>query len=156
MSFVYCTLYGISSSSSSISIPDHVVKDFEEMTADLTRSATPGAYLVDIFPSMMSLPSWMARFKRDGYRWFQRRTRILEALIEGVQDGVVSLVFRSRSPDVLCADLSLVEIWDSSAGFVILRQAAREPREVRAGEKGLCVACRCHDVYPLHLFGYRR
>ena len=93
VSFVYCTLYGISSTPSSISIPDHIVKDFEDMTADMTRSATPGAYLVDIFPSMMILPTWLARFKQEGAKWFKRRTGILESLIDDVQEGVVSLAF---------------------------------------------------------------
>ena len=32
---------------------------------DIERVATPGAYLVDIFPSLMALPKFVAPFKRE-------------------------------------------------------------------------------------------
>ena len=89
VSFVHGTLYGVSSTSSSINIPDHVVKDFEDMTSDLTRAATPGAHLVDLLPWMLSLPDWMAKWKQEGYRWFQHRARILEELVDDVDQRVV-------------------------------------------------------------------
>jgi len=54
------------------------------------RAALPGAYLVDIFPVMKRLPSWMAKWKREGLEWYRKDTQMFEGLMDGVREQMVS------------------------------------------------------------------
>lgn len=52
------------------------------------RVASPGAYLVDTFPSLMKLPRWLAPFKREGDRLHQEEMELFRSLLqEGVESG---------------------------------------------------------------------
>ena len=52
------------------------------------RVASPGAYLVDIFPIMMHLPDWLAPFKREGNRLHKRELEFYTNLLDDVRREV--------------------------------------------------------------------
>ncbi len=52
-----------------------------------------GNYFVDIFPFMMYIPTWMAKWKREGYAWFKKDTDMFVGLVEDVKAGLVSVSF---------------------------------------------------------------
>lgn len=56
----------------------------------LVRAALPGAYLVEIFPSMRYLPTWMAKWKADGLKWHEQDTLMFEGLMDEVRQRWVS------------------------------------------------------------------
>ena len=51
---------------------------------ELERVASPGAYLVDMFPSMMLLPDFLAPFKREGKRLHAEELDLFRSLITDV------------------------------------------------------------------------
>lgn len=54
----------------------------------LERVASPGAYLVDTFPVLMYLPSWLAPFKREAERLHGEEIDLFRTLLrEGVESG---------------------------------------------------------------------
>ena len=54
------------------------------------RSARPGAFLVDIFPWMLHLPEWMAKWKRDGQEWHQKDTKMFFEFYHEAKNRMVS------------------------------------------------------------------
>ena len=64
------------------------------------RSARPGAFLVDIFPWMLHLPEWMAKWKRAGQQWFEGNTAFFNGLVREVEENMVRLSCR-EDPDLL-------------------------------------------------------
>ncbi|KAI0051887.1 cytochrome P450 [Auriscalpium vulgare] len=56
------------------------------------KAAAPGAHLVEIFTWMSYLPSWLAKWKREGEEWYRRDSAMFEAMVNRVQanldDGV--------------------------------------------------------------------
>jgi hypothetical protein len=67
------------------------IRDCIEVVHTLERVASPGAYLVDIFPILMHLPDWLAPFKREGNRLHKREldfyTNLLDDVRREVQQG---------------------------------------------------------------------
>ena len=55
----------------------------------LTNAALPGRYLVDAFPMLRHLPTWLAKWKRDGLEWHARETEMFEEFNEGVRGRMV-------------------------------------------------------------------
>lgn len=53
---------------------------------ELERIASPGAYLVDTFPSLMRLPSWLAPFKREGARLHAEEYDLFSSLVHDVAE----------------------------------------------------------------------
>ncbi|KAJ9602494.1 hypothetical protein H2200_013037 [Cladophialophora chaetospira] len=51
---------------------------------ELERVASPGAYLVDMFPSMMYLPDFLAPFKREGKRLHAEELDLFRSLVTDV------------------------------------------------------------------------
>ncbi|KAJ3558638.1 hypothetical protein NM688_g801 [Phlebia brevispora] len=64
---------------------DPVLDHMIEFTSHITHAALPGNYLVDIFPWMQCFPLWVAKWKRDGQRWFKEDTVYFKGLLEGVE-----------------------------------------------------------------------
>lgn len=52
----------------------------QDFVARITTAAAPGAFLVDFFPIMKYLPSWIARWKREGLAWYEEQSRVFEGL----------------------------------------------------------------------------
>ncbi|TFK67282.1 cytochrome P450 [Pluteus cervinus] len=53
------------------SIDDPVVAFVSDMGHRLTTAVMPGAYLVELFPKMLYLPTWLAPWKREAMEWEQ-------------------------------------------------------------------------------------
>ncbi|KIY64170.1 cytochrome P450 [Cylindrobasidium torrendii FP15055 ss-10] len=64
------------------------VRNVGELMIRLTRSAMPGAHLVEIFPWLRYVPASLAKWKRDALYWFQHDTEMLEGLFLEVRKRV--------------------------------------------------------------------
>ena len=60
------------------------------------QAALPGAYLVEIFPVMKHLPTWMAPWKKWGLEWYKKDTEMFQGLYDGVAKTLVSWKTRTR------------------------------------------------------------
>lgn len=87
-STVLCAVYGWLSIDKS---SDPFVDRINKLMHRLVYAALPGSFLVEIFPSMLYLPEWMAKWKREGRRWFEKDTKMFEDLLTDVQNKMVSL-----------------------------------------------------------------
>jgi len=54
------------------------------------RVASPGAYLVDTFPSLMKLPDFLAPFKREGKRLYRDKMNLFKELQDDVRQQIQS------------------------------------------------------------------
>lgn len=68
------------------------IERIRELTARLARAAMPGAFLVEVIPMMKYLPSWLARWKREGLEWSRRYAEMLEGHNADVATRLVSSV----------------------------------------------------------------
>lgn len=73
---------------------DPYIKAAEKGLETFMAAATPGAYLVDILPSLKRVPDWMpgAVFKRQAKQWKVFADRVLEAPFAAVKKAMVSSV----------------------------------------------------------------
>ena len=76
-----------------------MIDRLEQLMAKITNSVLPGAYLVEFFPSMMRIPSWAAKWKRDGERLFREGDEMFTELFERTSAGV-ALNDGANLPDV--------------------------------------------------------
>lgn len=70
---------------------DLLVERINSISHRILRAALPGAYLVEIFPIMKHLPSWMAKWKREGLEHFTKDTKMFEGFLSDVEERVVSV-----------------------------------------------------------------
>ena len=90
MSTIYRVLYGLGSpTNDEVSI----IRRIRQFTARVTASVIPGKYLVDFFPLMLHLPTWLAKWKREGQRHFDEDTALFSMLLEGVREAKVTYYF---------------------------------------------------------------
>lgn len=68
---------------------DPLVERVNALTHRVVRAALPGAYLVEVFPIMKYLPSWMAKWKREGLEWFMKDSRLFEGFLADVEERMV-------------------------------------------------------------------
>ncbi|KAL1754631.1 cytochrome P450 [Schizophyllum commune] len=82
------TAYGIVPESSE----DAYVLNAEAAMFPFIRAAAPGAYWVNVFPSLKYIPDWMpgARFKRDARVWRKLAQDMVEVPFQAVQAAMVS------------------------------------------------------------------
>lgn len=55
------------------------------MAHDIERAVSPGAYLVDSFPLLMWLPTWLAPFKREAQKLYIKHTGLITELHDRVR-----------------------------------------------------------------------
>ena len=55
-----------------------MIVKIREFMARFTDAAMPGNFLVDLFPIMNYLPSWMAPWKREALEWNQSQSNLFE------------------------------------------------------------------------------
>ncbi|KAF9463394.1 cytochrome P450 [Collybia nuda] len=65
---------------------DPVIDKINNLAHRLVYASLPGAYLVEIFPIMKYLPSWIAKWKREGLDWFAKDTKMFEDLMSEVKE----------------------------------------------------------------------
>ncbi|TFK80623.1 cytochrome P450 [Polyporus arcularius HHB13444] len=78
-----------------------IVERINAHVARIGSAVVPGRYLVDIFPAMEHLPTWMAKWKREGLEWHERETEMFEEFNEGVGDRMA----KGESPTCFVASL---------------------------------------------------
>ncbi|PSR77908.1 hypothetical protein PHLCEN_2v7650 [Hermanssonia centrifuga] len=71
---------------------DQVARDINEVAKSLSNAGAVGAYLVDIFPAMLYLPEWLARWKREGRQLHEKYSAMLEGFLLDVQNRLVGCV----------------------------------------------------------------
>ncbi|TFK67284.1 cytochrome P450 [Pluteus cervinus] len=71
-----------------IAYDDPVVAYMNGMGHRLTVAMAPGKYLVELFPKMLYLPSWLAPWKREGLAWHERDTQELKDLLRPITEQV--------------------------------------------------------------------
>ncbi|KAI0072587.1 cytochrome P450 [Panus rudis PR-1116 ss-1] len=81
-STVLCAVYGWESIGKD---GDAIVEYINNSTYRLVRACLPGAYLVEIFPSMMYLPEWLAKWKREGYAAHREDSVMFQSLMDDVE-----------------------------------------------------------------------
>ncbi|PSR85636.1 hypothetical protein PHLCEN_2v5365 [Hermanssonia centrifuga] len=69
---------------------DSLVGRINEMMHRVVQACLPGAFLVEIFPSMLYLPDWMATWKRKGKDFFRKDTAMFEELLDDVRNKMNS------------------------------------------------------------------
>ena len=72
-----------------IKLSDPIVVKVENYVERMLKAALPGNYMVDFFPAMMYIPTWLAKWKREGYAWFKRDTDMFLGLVDEVKQGLV-------------------------------------------------------------------
>lgn len=77
----------------------------QDFVARITTAATPGTFLVDFFPIMKYLPSWMARWKRDGLAWHEEQSKIFEEMCRGAAAKKVNKLLYIRNTEALYLSL---------------------------------------------------
>ncbi|KAJ3558855.1 hypothetical protein NM688_g681 [Phlebia brevispora] len=95
-STVLCAVYGWLSIDKS---SDPIVQRINDVMHRIVRACLPGAHLVEFFPSMLYLPEWMAKWKREARSWFRKDTVMFEGLLHDVktkmQAGIAEPCFAS-------------------------------------------------------------
>lgn len=61
-----------------------VVRRIQAVNHNLERIASPGSYLVDTFPILLKLPTFLAPFKREGHRLHAEESSLFTSLVNSV------------------------------------------------------------------------
>ena len=69
----------------------------QDVVTRILSAGVPGAFLVDFFPIMKYIPSWMARWKREGLAWHEEQSKVFEDLYSNS-----AAKFVSESHDFYC------------------------------------------------------
>lgn len=83
-----CAVYGTPPIESK---DDPLVARIMEHMDRLVKSTLPGSFLVDIFPIMMYIPSWLAPWKREGLEWHRKDSIMFQEFMGEVKTNVVSI-----------------------------------------------------------------
>ncbi|KAF8191538.1 cytochrome P450 [Mycena galopus ATCC 62051] len=65
---------------------DSLVTRINDLAHRLVQATLPGAFLVEVFPVMKSLPLWMAKWKREGLEWHRKDTLLFEGLMNDAKE----------------------------------------------------------------------
>lgn len=87
-STMLCAIYGWLSIGTGA---DPIVDRINEHMERTFQASLPGNFLVESFPSMLYLPSWMAKWKREGLNWHRKDTEMFRRLIDDVKADMVML-----------------------------------------------------------------
>lgn len=70
-----------------------IVQRIYNLAHRMAYAGIPGNFLVEIFPIMLYLPDWMAKWKREGRAWFKKDTDMFIELMNGAKDEMVCASF---------------------------------------------------------------
>ena len=68
---------------------DSVVRQIFDLSHRIAYAAVPGNSFVDMFPWMIYMPEWMAKWKRTGRAYFRKDTDMFVSLMNHVKDRMV-------------------------------------------------------------------
>lgn len=72
------------------------------MVTRITSVGTPGASLVDFFPVLKHVPTWMAKWKREGLAWHEAESEIFKGFNAGVAAIMVKFTSRLSGISDIC------------------------------------------------------
>ncbi|THU89041.1 cytochrome P450 [Dendrothele bispora CBS 962.96] len=75
----------------------------ENLADRVSKALLPGAYLVEIFPILSSLPLFLSKWKRDAQRDFRSFSKVFEDMFLSIKDKFVK---GEEQPDSFCATLA--------------------------------------------------
>lgn len=84
-SSVKCAVYGTRPIESK---DDPLVVRINDLMHRLVRATLPGSFLVDIFPAMKNIPSWLATWKREGLEWHRKDSAMFQEFMDEVKTEV--------------------------------------------------------------------
>lgn len=64
------------------------------MVTRITSVGTPGASLVDFFPALKRVPTWMAKWKREALAWHEAETEVFKGFNAAVAARMVRFPLR--------------------------------------------------------------
>ena len=76
---------------------DPLVRRINDIMDRAMQTVLPGAYLVEIFPVMKHLPTWMAPWKKWGLEWYKKDTEMFQGFYDGVAKTMVSSKVGTRT-----------------------------------------------------------
>ncbi|KAF7358526.1 Cytochrome P450 [Mycena venus] len=76
-------VYGLPSLDST---DDPLITRVDDFIRRLVRATLPGTFLVEIFPVMKRLPSWMAKWKKEGLEWHRKDTILFQGIMNDAKD----------------------------------------------------------------------
>ncbi|KAJ7309253.1 cytochrome P450 [Mycena albidolilacea] len=76
-------VYGLPSLDST---DDPLITRVDDFIRRLVRATLPGAFLVEILPVMKRLPSWMAKWKKEGLEWHRKDTILFQGIMNDAKD----------------------------------------------------------------------
>ena len=82
------TIYGWQTTDQEL---DVIAKQSRMFMKRVSWAAMPGTFLVDFLPCMRYVPSWMAKWKREGLQWFYEAESMLDALFTRNEANLVQL-----------------------------------------------------------------
>ncbi|TCD70730.1 hypothetical protein EIP91_002106 [Steccherinum ochraceum] len=62
-----------------------IVSEILGVASGFTHASLPGSSVVDIFPILNHLPSWIFKEKRDALLWHEQKSRMFEELLDDVE-----------------------------------------------------------------------
>ena len=76
---------------------DEFLEHIFEVVHRLSNAAGKDKYMVEYVPSMLLLPDWMAKWKRDAAAFFQQFTAFFEGLYEDTRPSMVRFIATESS-----------------------------------------------------------
>jgi len=77
------------------SLNDPIITFLLGLTERLSAALYPGAYAVEFLPILDRLPAWLAKWKREAIKDYQKYTTTFENLFSKVKNTAVSLLLFS-------------------------------------------------------------
>lgn len=82
-------VYGTASTNRSL---DDILERIFEVVHDISNAAGKDRHLVELFPSMLLLPDWLATWKRDGAASYRKYSALFEGFYEDARDSMVCFI----------------------------------------------------------------
>lgn len=129
--------------------PGPVTEDFVrralEVVHTVERVASPGAYLVDTFPALMYLPSWLAPFKREAEMLHERELSFFRQLQNDVRMEMASGKSKDSFTKIFLEKQPEYKLSDDEGAYVIGTLFEAGSGTTAAAMMSFCLAM-CH--YP--------
>jgi hypothetical protein len=75
-----------------LSLDDSIIQSMNELPEEAIKAILPGAYLVEFFPWMVYIPSFLAKWKRHAQARFEHYSELFGGLFRGVEKRIVSRI----------------------------------------------------------------
>jgi cytochrome P450 len=98
---------------------EHEIKRIVNVVHTLEKVASPGTYLVDIFPSLMYLPRFLASFKRQGDQWHKEEVGLFRQLQNDVRKDMAGGFARNSFTRTFLEGREEYKLSDDEGAYVV-------------------------------------